>query len=351
MNYRKSKLYCQDLQQAIGQTVGIENLRGQTIMITGATGLIGSFLVDMLMQYNLLENADVTVLAVGRSRVRLADRFGVPESDKLVFVEHDVTEYLSTDFHVDYLIHAASNAYPAAFNRDPVGTMMSNIQGTKNLLDYGKEHGCKRFLFVSSGEVYGQGSASLESYSEEYSGYVNPVEPRSCYPNSKRAAETLCAAHKKQFGTDVVVVRPCHTYGPNATQSDNRANVQFVNSVLSGETILLNSAGTQLRSYCYIADNASGILTVLLNGVSGEAYNIANVDSIATIRQFADCCASKANSHVEFVSPDAVALAERSPISRQVLNSAKLESLGWHGMYSVDTGVDHTIRILRELSV
>ena len=168
-------------------------------------------------------------------------------------VEHDVNIIPKFDFPVDFIIHAASNAYPAAFNADPVGTIMSNILGTKNMLDYALNHSAKRFLFLSSGEVYGQGDLSVDAFDEKYSGYVDPTSPRSCYPNSKRCAETLCVSYTKQYGLDTVIARPSHTYGANFTELDNRANVQFVNRAIKGDDIVLLSAGNQLRSYTYIA--------------------------------------------------------------------------------------------------
>ena len=215
-------------------------------------------------------------------------------------MEHNVNELPDFDFAVDYIIHAASPAFPAAFNNDPVGTVMSNILGTKYLLDYGKDHGTKRMLYISSGEVYGQGDLSLESFDETYAGYVDPTSVRSCYPNGKRTAETLCVSYTKQFGIDTVIVRPSHTYGPTVTKADNRANAQFVNKGLAGEDIVLNSAGNQMRSYTYLADSASAIISVLTSGESGNAYNIANSASRTTIAGFAKEVASQTGTKVIF---------------------------------------------------
>lgn len=349
MNLYKSNTYSADLRNAITDVLNLEKLKNQTIMITGATGLIGSFLIDMLLTYNKNANACIKIYAIGRSIQRLKKRFAGAESDFLIYVEHDVNNEPLFDFSVDYIIHAASNAYPASFNSDPVGTIMSNVLGTEKLLNYGMTHNMKRFLFVSSGEIYGQGDISIDSLEESYSGYVDPTQPRSCYPASKRTAETLCVAYAKQFGLDTIIVRPCHTYGPNATSVDNRANVQFVNNVLNNEDIILKSAGNQLRSYCYIADTASALLTVLLNGLCCNAYNIANSKATATIAEYAGIVAEKSGHKLIFENPDAVALAERSPIAKQVLNTKKLASLGWQGRYSVSEGIAHTLSILTEI--
>ena len=303
----------------------------------------------MLLEYNRLQNAGITVYAVGRSKKRLEARFEGAPGDGLFFVEHDVQNVPEFDFPVDYIIHAASNAYPAAYVSDPVGTILSNVQGTNYLLNYAKGHGAKRFLFVSSGEVYGEGDSKIEAFPESYSGYVDPTHFRSCYPASKRAAETLCVSYTKQYELDTVIVRPCHIYGPNTTQSDNRASVQFVSNAMNGEDIVMKSSGSQLRSYCYVADCASALFTVLLDGKSCEAYNIANRDARVTIAGFAQTVAKITGRKVVFAEPDAAAKAQQTLISYAVLDSEKLYSLGWRGRYSVEQGLTNVVRTLQKL--
>lgn len=348
MELYASETYKKDIDTAVSAVVGMDKLKGASFLITGASGLIGSFLVDMLVSYNEKNNSGMKIYATGRSVERLEKRFSGISSDSLFFIEYDVNNAPGFDFSADYIIHAASNAYPAAFNDYPVDTVMSNVYGTYQLLDYGKKHSAKRFMFVSSGEVYGQGDIALDAFNEAYSGYVDILQPRSCYPAGKRAAETLCVSYTKQYGLDTVIVRPCHTYGPNATSADNRANVQFVNNVLAGNDIVLNSAGNQLRSYNYVADCASAILTVLINGESAQAYNIANPDVRVTIAGFAQELADQTGHKLIFAKPDEVALAQRTPIAKQVLDTAKLENLGWYGNYSLSDGVAHTLAVLKE---
>lgn len=349
MSFYKSENYKKDIEISIKAVVGIEKLFNSSVLIAGGSGLIGSFMADMLLYANKYMNANITVYAMDLSAERLAARYEGADTDKLHFVEHNVNELPDFDYHVDYIIHAASPAFPAAFNSDPVGTVMSNILGTKYLLDYGREHGAKRMLYISSGEVYGQGDLSLESFEESYAGYVDPTSARSCYPNGKRAAETLCVSYTKQFGLETVIVRPSHTYGPTVTKADNRANAQFVNKGLAGEDIVLNSAGNQMRSYTYLADSASAILSVLSSGESCNAYNIANSASRTTIAGFAKEVAAQTGTKVVFADPDEVAKAEMTPIAKQVLSSAKLEGLGWKGQFTIEEGIRHMLDIMRDL--
>jgi nucleoside-diphosphate-sugar epimerase len=346
MNLYESKTYLRDLDAAAESSFHLERLSGASVLVTGATGTIGSFLTDTLLRYNQTHGANIRIYASGRSLKRLQKRFAPVETEQLIYVAHDVQRPISFDFSVDYIIHAAGNAHPDVFRTDPVGTIMGNVAGTYALLEYGKRHGAKRLLYVSSGEVYGQGDLALDSFEETYSGPVDPTAPRSCYPASKRVAENLCASYSQQYGLETVVVRPCHTYGPGMTDRDSRATAQFFRNALRGEDIVMNSAGTQLRSYCYVADCVSAILTVLMCGKSGEAYNSANPDARITIAGLAQEIAAVAGQKVVFAAPDAVALANRTPIAKQVLSSKKLEQLGWRGHYGVKEGVEHTLAIL-----
>jgi nucleoside-diphosphate-sugar epimerase len=346
MNIYDSLTYMDNLHVTAQNSVGIAQLSGKKILITGATGTIGSFLTDTILEYNAAQKAGITVYAAGRNVENLKKRFGRYHSPDLLLLQYDMFEPILFDVDIDYVIHASGNAHPAAFNSDPVGTIIGNVNSTYQLLEYAAQHKASRFLYLSSGEIYGQGDAKLESYSEDYAGYVDTMSVRSCYPSSKRAVENLCASYYKQYGLETVVVRPCHTYGPNMTESDNRATVQFFRNALSGENIVLKSAGLQLRSYSYVADCVSAILTVLICGMSGEAYNSANANSIISIAGFAQTIAELTGTQVIYQNPTEADLAHRSPIAKQVLNAGKLEALGWRGQYDIKQGVSCMLDVL-----
>lgn len=333
--------YWDDIQLAANEELPWEKLSGCNVLVTGATGLIGGCLVEVLMA-----RGDINVYAAGRNETRALSRFAeYAGNPHFHFFKYDVSTPLTSSdvstplssadvesFH--YIIHAASDASPAAFASSPVEVMKSNIYGTANLLDYGLAHGMRRFLYVSTGEVYGEGGATEETtdgpaFRETDSGYVNPTLPRSCYPSSKRAAETLCAAYKDQYGADVVIARPCHTYGPHFTPSDNRVYAQFVRNVLRGEDIVMKSDGSQFRSWCYVVDCVRAILYILLKGQSGEAYNIADSNSNITIRQLADMIAAAAGRKVVIQLPPDSESKGYNPITRSLFSTRKLESLGW----------------------
>lgn len=347
MELHKSRLYLEDIDKALQHVVGMEALQNKSILVTGATGTIGSFVADALIRFNQKNRADNIIYLGGRSIEKLKHKFGIQE--KVEFVPYDLNAPIDFDVHMDYVIHAAGNAHPAAFNAHPVGTIMGNVEGTFRLLEYLRMHGGKRLLYVSSGEVYGQSDVSLESFDESYSGYVDVLSPRSCYPLSKRMTENLCSSYWKQYGIESVIVRPCHTYGPYITETDNRAHAQFFHNALNGEDIVLKSAGTQMRSYNYVADCASALLSVLMRGNPGEAYNLANPQSTLTIAELAEKIAAAGNRKVVFEIPNALDIANQSPIPKQILNSGRIEKIGWRPAFSVEEGISHTLFILKGL--
>lgn len=346
MKLYESLIYKNDLDVAIEHSVYLEHLKNSSILVTGSTGTIGSFIVDMLLRFNETANANIRVYVAGRNTEMLLERYRDFVHQNVSILPYDLNEDIGFDMPVDYIIHAAGNAYPAAFVGDPVGTIIGNISGTHRLLEYARMHAAKRVVYVSSGEVYGQGDLNLEEYEESYVGYLDTTASRSCYPLSKRATENLCASYYSQYGLETVIVRPCHTYGPCMTRSDNRANVQFIHNALDGNDIILKSAGAQMRSYNYVADCVSALFTVLINGCAGEAYNLANPEVRITVAQLAHVIADVAGKKVIFEKPDEIDLANRTPIEKQVLSSKKIEALGWSGAYSIETGVKHLFDIL-----
>jgi len=327
--------YQQDLAKAAKQLPS--TLTGN-VLITGATGLIGGCLTDILIQYSECE-----VYALGRNRQRAEQRFQPYwNNPRFHFLEHDICTPLhsTTDFH--YIIHAASNASPNFFQQKPVEVMRANLEGLSHLVDYGIQHHMERMVYVSSGEIYGEGDGSV--FTEESSGYIDILSPRACYPSSKRAAETLCASYNQEYQTQIAIARPCHTYGPYFTESDNRVFAQFIRNVLRGEDIVMNSPGTQYRSWIYVVDCAAAILSILFNGKRGEAYNVANAESNITIRELAEKTATIAGRKVII---DACKGGNTTPISHAVFSTQKLESLGWHPLFTIDEGLRHTIDAMR----
>lgn len=317
--------YKQDIRNVTNLDLPWDKLDGCNILVTGATGLIGGCFVEVLMSR---QNKNYHVFASGRNEERARDRFKTFVDDpSFHFFKYDVMLPLEGDVNFDYIIHAASNASPNFFATKPVEVIKSNIIGVSNLMDYGMQHGLKRLLFVSSGEVYGEGDGRL--FTEDYSGYVNSTSPRSCYPSSKRAAETLCVSYGAEYGIETVIARPCHTYGPNFTESDNRVYAQFIRNVLAGQDIVMKSTGTQFRSWCYVVDCAAALLYILLKGENGQAYNIADVSSNISIKELAEMIAEIGGKKVVIDLPSDAEKAGFNVVTKSVLTANKLQALGW----------------------
>lgn len=334
--------YKKDILQIFEQDLPWEKLSGANILVTGATGLIGGCLVETLM---MNPNRDYQVYASGRNEERARSRFkDFADNPVFYFVKYDVMQPLQSDVRFDYIIHAASNASPNFFAKSPVEVIKSNIDGVAHLMDYGMSHGMKRFLYVSSGEVYGEGDGRV--FTEDYSGYVDCAKPRSCYPSSKRAAESLCVSYAAEYGADVVMARPCHTYGPHFTEQDNRVYAQFIRNVLRGEDIVLKSTGEQFRSWCYVVDCVSALFYILLMGTNGEAYNIADAKSIISIRELAEIIAAIGNRNVVIDIPDDDEKRGFNSVMKSIFSTNKLESLGWKPLTHISKGYEKTIREL-----
>jgi nucleoside-diphosphate-sugar epimerase len=339
--------YFDELKQAV-DSLDLNSLYGRSVLITGGSGLILSALTDILCFANMNRNADITIYLAARTEEEISSRFteyyGQPW---LHFVYYDALKPLSFDFQADYIIHGASNAHPAAYAVEPVETLLANVIGLKELLDYAVKAQTSRVLYISSSEVYGR-KEEARPFNENDYGFVDILNPRACYPSGKRASETLCAAYYQEYHMETVIVRPGHIYGPTATPFDSRATAQFARDVLAGQDIVMKSAGTQLRSYCYGMDCAAAILTVLLKGKPAEAYNISNKDSVVSIRQVAEEFAKAAGHKVVFEQASDAEQKSYNLMDNSSLNAEKLEALGWKAQYSIEEGVRRTIEIMRQ---
>ena len=317
--------YFEDIEAVFRLELPWNVLSECNILVTGATGLIGGCLVETLMRN---PKRKYHIYASGRSEARARVLFNDFLGDEYFhFLKYDVIEPLNCEIQFDYIIHAASNGSPNFFAEKPVEVMKANFYGVDNLLNYGVHHGMKRMLYVSSGEVYGEGDG--RPFSESYSGYVDCTKPRSCYPSAKRAAESLCASYIVEHNTDVVIARPCHIYGPHFTESDNRVYAQFISNVLNDENIILKSTGEQIRSWCYVLDCISALLFILLKGKNGCAYNIADNKSNISIKELAELVAGIENKEVVFDLPSFDEQRGFNTVNKSVFLTDQLESLGW----------------------
>jgi nucleoside-diphosphate-sugar epimerase len=351
MTIYQSSLWWADIDRALETVTDLSVLEGQSVFITGATGLIGSALTDVLIRWNETHSGKIGLGIAGRSKERVDARFGEFASrEYFSYVPYDATDDSSLPnlSRFAYVIHGAANAYPSLFMEQPAETMLGCFQGLYRLLSVAKAADCRRVLVISSSEVYGQRQSDQPAVEEE-SGFVRLLDPRSSYSMGKRAAETLCACFAAEYGLDTVIARPGHIYGPTATIRDNRISSQFAWQAARGENLIMKSDGSSLRSYCYCLDCATALLVMLLKGQSGCAYNISNPDSVITVRRMAEMLAKAGD--VELVQETATVEEKKgfNPMTNSSLDGSKLAELGWTGLFDAETGLGHTVRVLREI--
>ena len=336
-------LYLEDLAQAAAMIPA--EAAHKTVLITGASGLIGSFLTDSFLFANQHSGCGIHVYAMGRNLQKLQARFADHETDgKLTLLARDILVPLDDNLSFDYIIHLASNADPKAYAAHPAGTITTNVIGTYHVLEYAKKHpGCRVFL-ASTMEVYGTMPPGNITTEEEF-GLIDFNKIRSGYPEGKRTSELMLRGYAEEYGIEGAVGRLGYIYGPTMTETDSKVVAQFIRKAMAREDIVLKSRGEQRRSYCYISDAAAGVLTVLFKGETG-AYNIANRNSNVTICGMAKTAAELAGTKVIFDLPEADEKKGFSVSQDALLNEDKLLNLGWTPRYTLEDGLKRTIRIL-----
>lgn len=336
---KENALYQQDLRNIVSMP-GIETLHGKTILITGATGMVGTHLIDALMLLG-----DVKVYAVGRDKNRAMDRLGsYYDSPLFTFVEQNVCNKFPSDIKSDIIIPLASNTHPLAYSQYPVETMLINIKGAEHALNLAVETGAT-VLYPSTVEVYGN-AIGEDTFSEDYTGKLNLSTSRSCYTESKRSAEAMCQSFIAEKGAKVKIVRLSRLFGPTMLMTDSKASSQFIKKALAHEDIILKSEGNQLFSYTYITDAVRAMLHVLIYGEVGTAYNISCESCDVRLKEFAGLCAQYNGKDVIFELPSETERKGFSVAQKAVLDNSRLRSIGWTPLYNMKEALWRTLDII-----
>lgn len=345
-----NKIYQSDIRNVTNLDIDWNRLYGKTLLITGATGMIASALIDILMckNQNTQGRDGIHIIAVSRNQEKARERFATYwNSEFFSYLSHDITMPLPELGNVSYILHAASNTHPRAYAMDPIGTITANVEGTHQLLEYAAGHMCERFFFFSSVEIYGENRKDTEQFDENYLGYIDCNTVRAGYPESKRLGETLCNAYATQKGQDFVIGRFSRAYGPTMLERDSKAIAQFIKKAVAGEDIVLKSEGTQVYSYTYVVDAAAAILYLLLYAKSGDAINIADRKSDISLRELARILAEIAHTNVIFEQPDELERKGYSTATRATLNPERMENMGWVAKTDIREGLKKTVECLK----
>lgn len=312
-----------------------QTLSRSSVLVTGATGLIGGTLVKALLWHALQSGDGLRVHAlvrdVGRARARFAAALaaGAP----LSFVEGDVRALPTVEEPVDFVVHGASLTASSDFVHRPVDTISTALHGTEQVLELARTQQLTSLVYLSSMEVYGAPGGSRRITESDFEGF-DPVLVRSSYPESKRMAEALCAAYAAQHGVPAKILRLTQTFGPGVDRDDRRVFADFARRALEGTDVVLHTAGDTERSYLYTADAVTAVLTVLLRGQDGQAYNAAHEQTYCSIRDMAElvartCGPAPVQVQVQ-VQPQDAAVSGYAPALKMDLDTAKLQALGWH---------------------
>jgi UDP-glucuronate decarboxylase len=342
----KNSILKEDLDFVVNSGIGWQALANSTVLISGANGFLPHYLVETLFHLNDVKQLNIKILALVRNKEKSDKRFSHRQGRKdIEFIVQNICESINYDGNVDYIIHAASQASPLYYSKDPIGTQNANITGTTNLLKLAKGKAVKSFLFFSSGEVYGTPLPHQIPTKETDYGYLDPLLLRSCYGESKRMGENICVCWWHQYQVPVKIVRPFHTYGPGLDLNDGRVFADFVADVVNNKDIVMKSDGSDVRAFCYIADATIGFFNVLLNGKNGEAYNVGS-DKETSIKELAHILTDlfpEKNLKVVMNEGSSSGDYVRSTIRKSCADISKIKELNWEPVYNVRDGFKRMI--------
>lgn len=341
-----NKIIDEDAQQIINENDKLTELYDSSVMVTGASGMIGSYFVYTLMKLNEDYNANIKIIPLVRNLNKLPEE--VLSKDYIHPIIQDVTEKINYEKDVDYIIHAASPASPKIMKEKPVETNFANTIGTANTLTLAKDKNVDGFIFISSREIYGQPLDNQEYFKEDSFGFIDQLVPRNAYAEGKKAAENMCVGFNREYGVNTKIVRLAHTYGPGMSIYDGRVQADFLKNLVNGEDILLKSDGSSIRTYTYISDAVSAMFKIILKS-EDMVYNVSDERNEVSIRNLAEIIANIPQKKLELVFDiDDGDDNGYAPFKFGLLSSDKIRSeLGWKAKYSVEEGFKRTFEYLK----
>lgn len=299
-----------------------------SVLITGATGRIGRYILETLVDIDLKYNLNMTIIGLARNKDKVSNVFGnLLDFPNVVFLYQDVNETIDYQGDIDYIFHTAGPAAPLDYYT-PVDTLWAHVNGTHNVMELALNHHTKRVFYVSTVETYGEWNSDA-TIQETDMGIMRHLNSRACYPEAKRLCETMLASYKKQFNISFCGVRLCHTLGPGISLNDGRGFAEFIDCVLHNKDIILHSDGSAMRTYTYVADVVNAIFLIMDKG-EDMIYNVANVDNLISIKDLAKTIITllpERHSNV-VISKDASTLPYL-PFKLAIMNVDKIKDLGW----------------------
>jgi len=317
--------------------LNLEEMEGKHILITGATGLIGRSLVELMLNWNKSSSCPIKITILVRNREKAERIFEDFSKDNLQYCVSDICELKPVDMNVNFIIHCASQTSSRVFVDEPVETTLIAIEGTRKILEFAKSNPVSSFVYLSSMEVYGT-PATDEKITEDYSTNLDSMKVRSCYPESKRMCENLCVSYAVEYGIPIKVIRLTQTFGLGVEYNDGRVFAEFARCVIEERPIILKTKGETKRCYLHIEDAVSAIVTVLLHGKTGEAYNVANEETYCSIYEMACLVAQYCSKDkIQVIVQEDVDISKLgyAPTLKMNLDTQKVRALGWSAKYTL----------------
>lgn len=316
-----------------------EKLNGKSVLVSGATGLIGSRIVYFLTGLNDQLDAKIRIIGLYRNEEKKNSVMNtLLGRDDVQMVKHEVESALELEESVDYIIHCAGISGGSKMHlKDPLKVFDTGINGTRALLDFAVSHGSSGFLYVSTYEVYGTVSQE-EMFNESQPCNLDTFALRNIYAEIKRLCESLCCAYSAKYGINTYAVRLTSTFGNGVAYNDPRFFAEFARCIIENRDIVLKSTGGTVRSYLDADDAATAFLYILVNGQNCNAYNLTNMKNDISIRDIAAKMIEVSGSSVELkfdIAEDAAKMGFRKE-GCTLMDASKLESLGWNAVYSLD---------------
>ena len=334
-----------DLDKLIARDIPFEKLKNKTVLVTGATGMLAGYFTMTLMHLNIVKNYNIKVLALARTGDKPEEKFsGFLNDPNFVILEQDVCEPINYDGDINYIFHAAGPASPYFIKNFPTTVISANTQGTVNILELARTKNVENIIYPSTREVYGE-VKDTELIKETDMGTFDPMDARSCYPESKRMAETILKSYLVEFGVPFTVMRIAHSYGPGMIiGNDGRVMSDFITNAVNRTDIVMKSEGLAERAFCYVTDAVAALFTVMLKGKIGEAYNLANETEPMAIRDVAQLIAdSFPERNIKVVFEIESDTSGYCNYKRVGLDTTKLEALGWKPEISLKEGLVNTV--------
>ena len=305
------------------------NITGKRIMITGATGMIGSFIVSSLLHADEVYGLGNTVVGLCRNAAKLKSLVAADSSFLEIHTIPDIADFID-DFPVDYVIHTACNTTSSYMMSNPVETVDGIYRGTRAVLEYARKVKPTKVIFLSSMEVYGEISEETVVDEDSLLGNLTVSSVRSGYPMAKRLSENLAVAYSAEYRVPVCILRLAQTFGV-VTKPDTRYFYQLIESAVKGNDIILRTKGDKINNFCYLSDAVRAMIYIMHNGADGEIYNVSDRSSTMTIREMAELTADRlADGKIKaVVELDEVLASKYAKTSKYIMDSTKLNKLGW----------------------